>query len=183
MHKAARWSAARRSRKDSTRLNIEASAALIRRRRSCTSAHRYTEYCKSRRIVFLRELDTDALCGDEEGERRLFVGFVPFTGGGLLVDTTSVRVWITDSSESLGSTYAPFYLRRKKLTNLFLRVATGVTFKQAKGELSKRGWNPDADCKGDSLYWLSPGGKKRGPTYEKLEANSWTAIESGQAKL
>jgi hypothetical protein len=62
-------------------------------------------------------------------------------------------------------------------------VATGVTFKQAKGDLSKRGWNPDIDWKGDTLYWLNPRGKGRAPSYEKLEADSWAAIEGGSAKL
>ena len=53
-------------------------------------------------IVFLRELDNVVLCGDEDGERRLFVTFVPFTETDLLVNATSARVWTTDSSESLG---------------------------------------------------------------------------------
>lgn len=57
------------------------------------------------------------------------------------------------------------------------RVATGVTFKQAKGDLAKKGWNPRQDCGGDVLYWLD--GKK----YRKLEEQSWAEIESGKAKL
>ncbi|GMG11339.1 unnamed protein product [Aspergillus oryzae] len=56
-------------------------------------------------------------------------------------------------------------------------VATGVTFKQAKGDLAKKGWDPREDWKGDKLYWLN------GKTYEKLDERSWSSIESGQAKL
>lgn len=57
------------------------------------------------------------------------------------------------------------------------RVATGVTFKQAKGELAKMGWDPRTQTKGDKLYWLN------GPTYQKLDEQSWASIESGRAKL
>lgn len=66
---------------------------------------------------------------------------------------------------------------RKDLANRLLRVSTGVTFKQAKGDLLKKGWNPSQDAAGESLYWLN------GTNYEKLEANSWSSIESGKAKL
>ena len=61
--------------------------------------------------------------------------------------------------------------------HLFHRVATGVTFKQAKGDLAKKGWDPRGDWKGDKLYWLN------GKIYEKLDERSWSSIESGQAKL
>jgi len=61
------------------------------------------------------------------------------------------------------------------------RVATGVTFKQAKGELAKRGWDPRVDWDGDSLYWLNMEG--RPPRYEKLDEQSWAGIERGVAKL
>ena len=57
------------------------------------------------------------------------------------------------------------------------RVATGVTFKQAKGDLAKKGWNPRQNCGGDVLYWLD------GTKYEKLEEQSWAEIESGKAKI
>lgn len=57
------------------------------------------------------------------------------------------------------------------------RVATGVTFKQAKGDLVKKGWDPQVDWKGDKLYWLN--GKK----YAKLDERSWMEIETGRAKL
>jgi hypothetical protein len=56
-------------------------------------------------------------------------------------------------------------------------VATGVTFKQAKGELTKKGWSPQGDWNGDKLYWLD------GTKYEKLTDSSWATIESGLAKL
>ncbi|KAE8336948.1 hypothetical protein BDV24DRAFT_154749 [Aspergillus arachidicola] len=64
-----------------------------------------------------------------------------------------------------------------RLVRLTEKVATGVTFKQAKGDLAKKGWDPRADWKGDKLYWLN------GKTYEKLDERSWSSIESGQAKL
>ncbi|KAF5863165.1 hypothetical protein ETB97_010510 [Aspergillus alliaceus] len=64
-----------------------------------------------------------------------------------------------------------------RLVRITEKVATGVTFKQAKGDLTKKGWDPRADWKGDKLYWLN--GKK----YEKLDERSWTSIEGGQAKL
>jgi hypothetical protein len=57
------------------------------------------------------------------------------------------------------------------------RVATGVTFKQAKGELTKKGWSPQGDWNGDKLYWLN------GTKYEKLTESCWATIESGLAKL
>lgn len=56
------------------------------------------------------------------------------------------------------------------------RVATSATFKQAKGDLVKKGWDP-VDTKGDKLYWLN------GTKYEKLDVQSWSSIASGQAKL
>lgn len=70
-------------------------------------------------------------------------------------------------------------------TNNLRRVATGVTFKQAKGDLSKRSWDPVADVSGDTLYWLNSGkdGKSKKPVYERLERSSWDEIESGRAKL
>ncbi|KAE8309436.1 hypothetical protein BDV41DRAFT_567384 [Aspergillus transmontanensis] len=64
-----------------------------------------------------------------------------------------------------------------RLVRLTEKVATGVTFKQAKGDLAKKGWDPRGDWKGDKLYWLN------GKTYEKLDERSWSSIESGQAKL
>ncbi|KAL4797036.1 hypothetical protein BDV19DRAFT_63231 [Aspergillus venezuelensis] len=64
-----------------------------------------------------------------------------------------------------------------RLVRVTEKVATGVTFKQAKGELSKKGWNPQGDWGGDKLYWLS------GTGYEKLSESIWSTIESGTAKL
>lgn len=57
------------------------------------------------------------------------------------------------------------------------RVATGVTFKQAKGDLVKKNWDPSKGGDGDSLYWLN------GTKYEKLDERSWSDIEGGRAKL
>ncbi|KAL5336203.1 hypothetical protein BJX70DRAFT_400851 [Aspergillus crustosus] len=64
-----------------------------------------------------------------------------------------------------------------RLVRLTEKVATGVTFKQAKGELTKKGWNPLGDWNGDKLYWL------KGTEYEKLTEPSWILIETGLAKL
>ncbi|RDW90820.1 putative bifunctional fatty acid transporter/acyl-CoA synthetase (FAT1) [Aspergillus mulundensis] len=64
-----------------------------------------------------------------------------------------------------------------RLVRLTEKVATGVTFKQAKGELTKKGWNPLGDWNGDKLYWLN------GTRYEKLTEPIWASIENGQAKL
>lgn len=64
-----------------------------------------------------------------------------------------------------------------RLVRLTEKVATGVTFKQAKGELAKLGWDPRTQTKGDKLYWLN------GSTYQKLDEQSWASIESGRAKL
>ena len=58
-----------------------------------------------------------------------------------------------------------------------VRVSTGVTFKQAKGDLVKKGWDPAVDWQGDYLYWLN------GSTYEKLDTGSWASIARGDAKL
>ncbi|KAF9893816.1 hypothetical protein FE257_009986 [Aspergillus nanangensis] len=63
------------------------------------------------------------------------------------------------------------------LVRLTEKVATGVTFKQAKGDLTKKGWDPRTDWNGDKLYWLN------GSTYEKLSDESWSSIEGGRAKL
>ncbi|KAL4875312.1 hypothetical protein BJY04DRAFT_202439 [Aspergillus karnatakaensis] len=64
-----------------------------------------------------------------------------------------------------------------RLVRLTEKVATGVTFKQAKGELTKKGWNPSTDWNGDKLYWLN------GTKYEKLDEAGWVLIETGLAKL
>ncbi|BDD56134.1 hypothetical protein MPDQ_000644 [Monascus purpureus] len=64
-----------------------------------------------------------------------------------------------------------------RLVRITEKVATGVTFKQAKGDLVKKGWDPRVDWKGDKLYWLN--GKK----YAKLDERSWMEIETGRAKL
>lgn len=60
---------------------------------------------------------------------------------------------------------------------LFCRVATGVTFKQAKGDLVKKSWDPRNGGEGDSLYWLN------GTKYERLTDQSWSDIDGGKAKL
>lgn len=84
--------------------------------------------------------------------------------------------------------YVPHALLQALLaphTDKLCRVATGVTFKQAKGDLAKRSWDPVADSSGDALYWLNSGkdGKSKKPVYERLERDSWDEIESGRAKL
>ncbi|KAE8147444.1 hypothetical protein BDV25DRAFT_132069 [Aspergillus avenaceus] len=64
-----------------------------------------------------------------------------------------------------------------RLVRITEKVATGVTFKQAKGDLTKKGWDPRIEWNGDKLYWLD------GTKYEKLDERSWSSIEAGQAKL
>ncbi|KAL2857489.1 hypothetical protein BJX68DRAFT_177665 [Aspergillus pseudodeflectus] len=97
-------------------------------------------------------------------------------------------ITLDDPSESAAAEFtAKLYSELKKkgvpsyalprLVRLTEKVATGVTFKQAKGELTKKGWNPQGDWNGDKLYWLN------GTKYEKLTDSSWSTIESGLAKL
>ncbi|EED20673.1 bifunctional fatty acid transporter/acyl-CoA synthetase (FAT1), putative [Talaromyces stipitatus ATCC 10500] len=70
-----------------------------------------------------------------------------------------------------------------RLVRFTKEVATGVTFKQAKGELAKRSWNPESPVDGgDTLYWLNSKNGKH-PVYEKLDRDGWEEIESGRAKL
>ncbi|KAJ5179318.1 hypothetical protein N7492_002528 [Penicillium capsulatum] len=64
-----------------------------------------------------------------------------------------------------------------RLVRFTEKVATGVTFKQAKGDLVKKSWDPREDSAGDTMYWLN------GTKYEKLDGDSWLGIESGKAKL
>ncbi|KAF7715956.1 Bifunctional fatty acid transporter and acyl-CoA synthetase [Penicillium ucsense] len=64
-----------------------------------------------------------------------------------------------------------------RLVRITEKVATGVTFKQAKGDLVKKSWDPRKDAGGDSLWWLN------GTKYEKLDGDGWSRIEDGKAKL
>jgi len=41
----------------------------------------------------------------------------------------------------------------------------------------KKSWNAGENGNTDKLYWL------KAMTYEKLDGGSWSAIESGKAKL
>ncbi|KAJ5558942.1 hypothetical protein N7535_009185 [Penicillium sp. DV-2018c] len=64
-----------------------------------------------------------------------------------------------------------------RLVRITEKVATGVTFKKAKGALAVKGWNPRTEHGGDILYWLD---KSR---YRRLEDQDWKEIESGKAKI
>ncbi|KAJ5666333.1 uncharacterized protein N7477_008781 [Penicillium maclennaniae] len=64
-----------------------------------------------------------------------------------------------------------------RLVRITEKVATGVTFKQAKGDLVKKSWDPRKGGEGDSMYWLD------GTTYQRLDDQGWTQIETGAAKL
>lgn len=77
---------------------------------------------------------------------------------------------------STSSAYSHTFTITWQFANMCSRVATSATFKQAKGDLVKKGWDP-TDAKGDKLYWLN------GTKYEKLDVQGWSLIESGQAKL
>jgi hypothetical protein len=57
------------------------------------------------------------------------------------------------------------------------RISTGVTFKQAKGDLLKKSWVEGENGDLDALYWLN------GKRFEKLTENSWAVIVRGEAKL
>ncbi|KKK13749.1 putative bifunctional fatty acid transporter and acyl-CoA synthetase [Aspergillus rambellii] len=89
----------------------------------------------------------------------------------------------TTATEFMGKLHSE--LRKKgvptyavpRLVRLTEKVATGVTFKQAKGDITKKGWDPRSDWKGDKLFWLN------GTKYETLNDESWSCIESGRAKL
>lgn len=63
------------------------------------------------------------------------------------------------------------------ITTIPIRVTTNITFKQAKGDLVKKGWDPSVDWQGDHLYWLN------GTAYEQLNGGSWASIEKGEARL
>ncbi|KAJ6172162.1 hypothetical protein N7470_001229 [Penicillium chermesinum] len=63
-----------------------------------------------------------------------------------------------------------------RLVRFIEKVSTGVTFKQAKGDLVKRKWVPGKN-QTDGLYWLN------GTRYERLDLPSWSQIEQGRAKL
>ncbi|KAJ5565744.1 hypothetical protein N7535_007382 [Penicillium sp. DV-2018c] len=64
-----------------------------------------------------------------------------------------------------------------RLVRITEKVATGVTFKQAKGALTVKGWNPRTEHGGDTLYWLDES------RYRRLEDQDWKEIESGKAKI
>ncbi|KAJ5758698.1 hypothetical protein N7520_005854 [Penicillium odoratum] len=63
-----------------------------------------------------------------------------------------------------------------RLVRFVEKVSTGVTFKQAKGDLVKKGWDPRKDS-AEALYWLI------GTNYERLDESGWSQIETGKAKL
>jgi hypothetical protein len=52
-----------------------------------------------------------------------------------------------------------------------------VTFKQAKGDLVAKGWNPRSEHDGDKLYWLDKS------KYRPLGEQDWEEIENGKAKI
>ena len=80
-------------------------------------------------------------------------------------------------SDSLKSKLQLSILQHKQALTWGFRVSTGVTFKQAKGDLVKKNWDPRKDSSGDGVFWLN------GTKYEKLDGQSWSTIETGKAKL
>ncbi|KAJ5150080.1 hypothetical protein N7448_001658 [Penicillium atrosanguineum] len=64
-----------------------------------------------------------------------------------------------------------------RLVRITEKVATGATFKQAKGDLVKKGWDPRKGGEGDTMYWLN------GTKYQRLDDQGWSQIETGVAKL
>lgn len=57
------------------------------------------------------------------------------------------------------------------------RISTGVTFKQAKGDLLKKSWTEGESGDRDALYWLN------GNRFERLTEDAWAVIVQGEAKL
>ncbi|KAM5343985.1 hypothetical protein ACJ41O_012522 [Fusarium nematophilum] len=56
-------------------------------------------------------------------------------------------------------------------------IDTTATFKQQKGELKDRPWDPNAKDQQDSIYWL------RGEEYVKMDAVGWGQIQAAKARL
>ncbi|KAJ9261168.1 hypothetical protein DTO207G8_318 [Paecilomyces variotii] len=88
----------------------------------------------------------------------------------------SEREFISTLYKALRAKGVPTYAI-PRFVRFIEKVSTGVTFKQAKGDLAKKGWDPRKDAGGDSLYWLN------GSQYQPLDESSWTGIEAGAAKL
>jgi hypothetical protein len=57
------------------------------------------------------------------------------------------------------------------------RIEANSTFKKAKQELLKKGWDENEDGNTDKLYWLN------GKVYQTLDGTSWDSIKLGKAKL
>ncbi|KAI9045843.1 putative bifunctional fatty acid transporter/acyl-CoA synthetase (FAT1) [Aspergillus affinis] len=93
-----------------------------------------------------------------------------------LEDASSESTFMTNLYRELKKKGVPSYAL-PRLVRITEKVATGVTFKQAKGDLAKKGWDPSKDWSGDKLYWLN------GSQYEKLDPSGWSSIETGRAKL
>ncbi|KAJ5907653.1 bifunctional fatty acid transporter/acyl-CoA synthetase (FAT1) [Penicillium taxi] len=64
-----------------------------------------------------------------------------------------------------------------RLVRFIDKVSTGVTFKQAKGDLVQKKWDPNGPDGDGRIYWLN------GTNYQKLDEKSWASIEDGKAKL
>ncbi|KFX87522.1 hypothetical protein V490_08193 [Pseudogymnoascus sp. VKM F-3557] len=77
---------------------------------------------------------------------------------------------------SLRKTGLPVYAI-PRLVRITKEIATGVTFKQAKGDFLKKSWVEGENGDLDALYWLN------GKRFEKLTEDSWAVIVRGEAKL
>ena len=67
-----------------------------------------------------------------------------------------------------------------RLVRVTESISTGVTFKQAKGEMARKSWDPTVNAREgdtDGLYWLD------GEVYRRLDIGAWEGIEKGLAKL
>jgi hypothetical protein len=74
----------------------------------------------------------------------------------------------------------PFLFRHQCITTDLLHpssIATGITFKQARSDVSNKAWDPRANRDGDQLYWLNR------TKYERLNEQGWAEIEGGTARL
>lgn len=81
-----------------------------------------------------------------------------------------------DLSESQKSILSRAYIQSEMML-MGHRIESNATFKKAKGDIVKKSWHEHAPGNSDKLYWLN------GHVYERLDVKSWSAIESGRAKL
>ncbi|KAI9733769.1 MAG: hypothetical protein M1818_007183 [Claussenomyces sp. TS43310] len=83
--------------------------------------------------------------------------------------------FVKDLQPRLRKTGLPSYAI-PRLVRITPSIATGFSFKQAKMEYMKKGWQEN-DYGEDRLFWLN------GRVYQPLDAGSWAKISGGLARL